>query len=299
MKLAIIHHQKQENILANIHFISNQTRRENRDISILAIIETIFFVFLTWFIAYRYNTYTHIYSSILIAPLLLLKTNFSINTAIRWFIHEIDIENKSILFWIAVIFLTLLTFWLSHFIVTHFFSTIDKFWKYFFIGLIAGVIELIGVILITFELLNIIIMRMKITLEVNATINIVIIGMILGVLIGIVGITISIETILGSIIGLFMGIGVGVFIRALVVKLNATLYGIVKFPIQTLKAIPNNFFEQIAINDIAYSPELLPNIHSKGKWLQVSGLIKEFKSEGNISMKFIRPLLKPKLQILF
>ena len=67
---------------------STTESRENGTISILAIIETIFFVALTWGVAYYYNTYTHIFVAIAIAPFLLLKTPISTQKAIELFLNK-------------------------------------------------------------------------------------------------------------------------------------------------------------------------------------------------------------------
>ena len=73
---------------------STQESRDNGTTSILAIVETIFFVALTWGIAYYYDFYTHIYTAIAIAPFLLLRTPESTDKAIQWFLYKHKINSK-------------------------------------------------------------------------------------------------------------------------------------------------------------------------------------------------------------
>ena len=52
---------------------------ENRNVSVLAIVEIIMAVALYWWVAYSYDTYWHILASILITPFLLFRSEQSIN----------------------------------------------------------------------------------------------------------------------------------------------------------------------------------------------------------------------------
>ena len=93
--------------MKNFVWHSTKESREKQTISILAIVETLFFVVLTWGVAYYYDTYLHIYTAIAIAPFLLLKTPISTEKAIDWFLHEINIGKNDYykkLFWIILIF---------------------------------------------------------------------------------------------------------------------------------------------------------------------------------------------------
>jgi len=57
---------------------SSESSIQNREISFLAILEIVFATFLYWGIAFYYDFYLHIITSIFIAPFLLLKSDYSI-----------------------------------------------------------------------------------------------------------------------------------------------------------------------------------------------------------------------------
>jgi uncharacterized membrane protein YoaK (UPF0700 family) len=98
---------------------STQESRDNGTTSILAIVETILLVALTWGVAYYYDFYTHIYTAIAIAPFLLLKTDKSIEKAIEWFLYEHKLDEKTYykdkFFWILLTITALLSFLISYF----------------------------------------------------------------------------------------------------------------------------------------------------------------------------------------
>ncbi|WP_139458331.1 hypothetical protein, partial [Bathymodiolus thermophilus thioautotrophic gill symbiont] len=78
---------------------STENSREKQKLSVLAVVETIFFVLLTWFVAWYFDSYIHIVTAILIAPLLLLKTPKSIDEGIAahrifdWICHKPMLHN--------------------------------------------------------------------------------------------------------------------------------------------------------------------------------------------------------------
>lgn len=346
--------------MKKIHFISNSERRKNREISIFAIIETIFFICFTWFIAYTYDTYIHIYASLLISPLLLLKTKFSINKAIKWFSDPFSLHSKSYLinsFLYLLIYSALYSsILIGYLVIKSFFPTQSSFF-YFFLTTLWGVhvVTLMLVIMlgergvafleffekpIMFFMKNILILLyifisillilifmqsielfyllllaifmsslLSSELEYNLNITFFLFFMTLSVmgvffykLIIIVWNKINfmdISTILLTIgyIGftIIIAIGLGFLIRSLLIKVFITLEGIIIFPIKTLNAIPLNFTEQILINDINYSPELLPSINqvNKDTIFSLSGLIEKLISKDlhRILRVFLLPLV--------
>ena len=110
--------------LNNKNYVWHSTKesRDNQTISILAIVETIFFVVLTWFVAYHYNTYTHIYTAIAIAPFLLLKTPESVDKGIELFLYEYkfkDNKYKDKVFWLILILSALISGVLGYLYATY------------------------------------------------------------------------------------------------------------------------------------------------------------------------------------
>ncbi|NKB60970.1 MAG: hypothetical protein GKR95_02110 [Gammaproteobacteria bacterium] len=57
---------------------SDNESRKNQTVSILAIAETIFAVALYWWIAVKFDTHIHLVTSLFVAPLLLLRSEKSI-----------------------------------------------------------------------------------------------------------------------------------------------------------------------------------------------------------------------------
>ena len=79
-----------------IPWCSNETRRKKKQASKLAIIETFLLVILTWGLAWYFDSFLHIYIAILLAPLLLLKTEKSIATANDLFLKDIEIDEDNL-----------------------------------------------------------------------------------------------------------------------------------------------------------------------------------------------------------
>jgi|GEM_PF-2929766 len=57
-------------------------------ISVLAIAETFFAVALYWWIAFHFDTHLHLVTSLLVAPLLLLRSEKSIEVGVDWFLRD-------------------------------------------------------------------------------------------------------------------------------------------------------------------------------------------------------------------
>ena len=291
---------------------SSQESRDKGTTSILAIVETIFFVGLTWGIAYYYDTYTHIYTAIAIAPFLLLRTPESTDKAIEWFVHEYKLDDKYFykepLFWIILSLISLLSFTLFNFfstkILIHY-----KGLELFFLSMLLGMILEIGV---------------GVAL-VGKGGGVIVVGVVTGVVVGIVtgaeggiavaggitGVAVTIGSagidkvknkilknfilLLISPILLIMGVsfGLGLFLRSLFIKFIATFFYTLIHPKKTFFAISKNWNEQITVNDIIYTPELLPNIHKRDNQYQLSSFISGLNSdtlEEKILKLFIIPI---------
>ena len=61
---------------------SSESSIQNREISFLAILEIVFATFLYWGIAFYYDFYLHIITSIIFIPFLLLKSNSSLDIVV-------------------------------------------------------------------------------------------------------------------------------------------------------------------------------------------------------------------------
>ncbi|CAA6819356.1 MAG: Unknown protein [uncultured Sulfurovum sp.] len=215
-------------MLKNKVWYSTQKSRDNQTTSILAIVETIFFVILTWGIAYYFDTYIHIYTAIAIAPFLLLKTPESTEKAIEWFLYEYKMDEKNYyknkVFWIILTVSSIFSFIISYFFSTQILIHYEG-WELFFLSTLLGIILIVGV--------------------------------------GIAGV----------------GLGLGLFLRSLFIKFTATSFYTLTHPKKTFFAISKNWNEQITVNDILYTPELLPDIHKRDNTYQLSSFISGFGSD--------------------
>ena len=246
-------------MLKNKVWYSTQKSRDNQITSVLAIFETIFFVILTWGIAYYYDTYIHIYTAIAIAPFLLLKTPESTEKAIEWFLYEYKIDEKNYykdkIFWLVLLVSALLSFILSYFFATKILVHYEG-WEFFFLSMLLGIL-LVGV-------------------------GVVVVGggVGVGVVVGVVG------------VGVGVGLGLGLFLRSLFVKLIATSFYTLTHPKKTFFAISKNWNEQITVNDILYTPELLPDIHKRDDTYQLSSFISDFSTD-DLEERIIKLLIIP------
>jgi len=66
---------------------STPESRAAGQISVLAIVETIVAVALYWWIAFYLDTHLHLVTSLLVAPLLLLRSERSIEAGVDWFLR--------------------------------------------------------------------------------------------------------------------------------------------------------------------------------------------------------------------
>jgi hypothetical protein len=252
---------------------STPQSREVKEVSKLAIFETIFFTVLVWPFTIYTDTTTYLLSSILIAPFLLLKTPRSIALSHKMFLYKPKIDKqhpfRSWLVWLTYIISSLLCFYLIFFLIDYWHLG-GGGWR----DLIYG--TLIGIILISFAIAIAIISGIVTIVGVNvvftANVRVVVDGVIAGlsgvVFIGLGLFFVGLGVFIGISIGIFVsasiGIGLGFLIRSLIVKFISTLYGFIlelfTNPIKLLENIAQNYHEQLWVNDMWYAPELLPDI---------------------------------------
>ncbi len=67
---------------------------EKERLSILAIVETILAVVVYWAIAWIWDTHIHLLTSIIVAPLLLLRSPESTNKGVKWFGNYLENEKQ-------------------------------------------------------------------------------------------------------------------------------------------------------------------------------------------------------------
>ena len=75
-------------------------------------------------------------------------------------------------------------------------------------------------------------------------------------------------------------IGFIYLIKSILIKVSITIYYFLANPLKAIQNIPKNYYEQTLINDIFNTPELLPDIHKKNNYFQLSGFLFNTRSKG-------------------
>lgn len=288
---------------------STQESRDSQTTSILAIVETIFFTFLTWGVAVYFDTYIHIYTAIAIAPFLLLKTPESIDKAIEWFLYEPEVGGETYFkepyFWFGVSIAALLVFFISYFfsteILVHY-----KGWEFFFLSVLLGIIE-IGVMAVAVAVAGV---GTRVAVGVGVAAGGVVVA-VAGVVVvaGVVAVVVtagaitagviliegryieiknkflqSLIFLLSSPVIIIFGAIFGSFflIKSIIIKIIITTFYTLRHPLKTFFYISKNYNEQIMVNDLFYGPELLPELAKKHNGYQVSTILPGLKSSGLI-----------------
>lgn len=245
---------------------STPQSREAKEVSKLAIFETIFFTLLVLAVTIYTDTTTYLLSSILIAPFLLLKTPRSIALSHKIFFYPIidgydDLNNFISSYKFKLIIMVLLS--ISFLII--FYN--DGNCACFQVGILNAVIHqifLFALLSHTIELKNKGIIGLVVTMQlITLPLSLVLVGIFYGF---------SMQLFyyyLGYLFGFLLlftvlSITSGLFIRSLAIKFIATVYVVMielfTNPIKLLENISQNYREQLLINDSFYVPELLPEI---------------------------------------
>lgn len=131
---------------------SSESSIQNREISFLAILEIVFATFLYWGIAFYYDFYLHIITSIFFAPFLLLKSKdsmiFTLNKCVIIFsknsLIKFTIDNK-----IMILLSSLMTVISLYF--TNNLNNVLRFLFAFFIGVLFSNILIIFICCFIFK----------------------------------------------------------------------------------------------------------------------------------------------------
>lgn len=136
---------------------SSETSILNREISFLAILEIIFAISLYWGIAFYYDFYLHIITSIFFIPFLLLKSEESIHYTLNIFAELFNYSpikvlyiNKKLIYFISLFFILLLVYIIFYNKLSTFFiigAIISVFYgDFLFVLFIAFLLKIVGTI---------------------------------------------------------------------------------------------------------------------------------------------------------
>jgi len=245
---------------------STPQSREAKEVSKLAIFETIFFTLLVLAVTIYTDTTIYLLSSILIAPFLLLKTPRSIALSHKMFFYPIvngyDDMFQFILsyrFFLIIMFLLFISF------LSIFYN--DGNCACLKVGILNGLLQqifLLSLLSHTIEFKDKGILGLVVGLQ---SITFILLFILVGFFYGF-----SMQLFyysLGYLFGFLLlftvlSITSGLFIRSLAIKFIVTAYVVIielfTNPIKLLENISQNYREQLLINDSFYVPELLPEI---------------------------------------
>jgi len=291
---------------------------EYNRVSFLAIFETVLFVFISWCIFLYFGLSYYLFAPILLAPFLLLKTKESIELSHYIFLIKLNIDEnkplKSIWVWGIFIFSTANSYYFSKFLINYlelrsswqdigylifiefialfitsiitstFISSISTAKVMITIAIMVGIATIFGSFCAS--------INSDIGLGIAFTSIIIILSILVSAVMGSGIVMITLNLIIAFIF-ITPGILLGYLVRALISKIVSTTYIFFKLFFLTLLSIPENYKEQILINDILVNPELLPEISKKYKGYSLFGLFDEFKHADNFIEKIFSIMAIP------
>jgi hypothetical protein len=251
---------------------STKESRKSHTTSTLAMVESIFLAVISLSIAYYYDFYTHIYIAVALAFFSFLKTPDSTDSANDHFLFGLygDIVHSKL--YVDIFYIGAITI----FFITNYF--------YNFLDLLDPDVK-IAFYPVIFLLFVLIVKSGRIKNIVEATIAIIVgVATLIKQLLHLIPKTIvmlgNIENniLLTIILVLFMPLLIigeivyvlAIVLKAIILKVFYTLFYTIKHPIKTFLNIGNNCRETFAVNDIFYTPELLPKITKKQKEIESS-----------------------------
>lgn len=219
---------------------SNHASIDRSEVSVLAICETLVAISASVYVIYTFGTFLPLLFSLCAAPLLLLRTKVSISFGLKIFLLAgVLLQPK----WVIVVAL-----WLSYIVATVLSLLVAyQFWDVFWA--LANLI-FDGVWRIVFLWWA-------------------------GPLVLFITFTISSGIICYLVFLIYFAV---LFVILLLLKLIATVYGILNSPRDSLIAIPKNWFKIVFCTDICTPPEIFTGIYSDERLKEFFGFIEYFSN---------------------
>ncbi|WP_165742100.1 hypothetical protein [Candidatus Thiosymbion oneisti] len=241
-------------------------------ISILAIAETLFAVALYWWIAIRFDTHIHLVTSLFVAPLLLLRSERSIAAGVDWFQrdwfgfeHYAEWPRARKGVWLVILALTsfAVSWWVSSYLAQAW--LVDQTGPMLFLS--AALIGMIGVLL---GLMVAMAMAMAVAVAVAVAA-----GAGAGAAMAAVAVAVAMAMVVaGAMVGAMVVAVAGFTVRAMLVRLMATLRFLAP---DGIRSLPANWRENNFVIDSLTPAELVPGIGEHNETFTLKGMIKEFK----------------------
>jgi len=266
--------------MSNWVWYSTEVSRAEGKISILAIVETLFFVLLTWSVAFYYNFYYYLFVPLVFTPFLMLKTPKSIEYSHYLFLNNVNIQFFSLRSSLTY-YCWLLSSFIGLLIVFSFFTTKQVYIQIFIFCIVFVLSFFLIKTLLRKEGKDIVIKTVQNAVEETKIIEYIfttLFVIVFFVFYDHLGqkniIAMFFVTLLSMSITESSRVAIALVLSSLLIKLFVTIDNIVKQPIDTFAYLPNNFQEQVFINDSCYTPELLPDIRKHNNELQLIGFIR-------------------------
>lgn len=281
------------------HWISNQQSVENGELSVLAVVETILAVITYWAIAWWFDTHRHLLISVLVAPLLLLRSPQSIEEGARRFYafwqceaefdqHESPFARLFVVFSLCC---TVTIFWLAF--VEQWVNGCDG-WYFILRSSLVGIVVLLAAIagsvaIYGFGVAIIVIAMMLLAgimsslLGINEFSPAIILSSIAILL------TISCALLSGNkcfeskatlalpTLPIAIGLVAGVWLRSLFIRTMTTL----RFVAVGITQFPDNWLRTIYIIDFLHLPEIVPGINNIASDFRIETITKTAHKQEN------------------
>jgi len=240
----------------SFHLYSTVESAEKLEFSVLAAVESVGAVILSLWLAWYFQTYTHLVVAIVVAPLLLLRTEESVELGLRWFVGFLGGTNR-----VAERFAKLTGITDGGVALGMFFSLIGLI---FIIPLLWFIVPfyswlLITVICVFSWLLLFAEVKYQLLDKLGKLGVLVVVGVV--VVVGVGGVVVVVGVVGGVVV--VGGVGVG----SLIIKFAATTFTcfqqlLLRRSGTCLHVIPLNWYRIVLATDMRHPPELLPGIES-------------------------------------
>ena len=285
---------------------SDDESRKNQTVSILAIVETVLAVALYWWIAIAWDCHFLLLSSLFAAPLLLLRSEKSVEKGVEWFLaDQFDFESyekwtrakqhkwKAIVVVVVFVSVGYLSYQLAQLLLVDE-SGVTLFLFGVLIGAVVGftfsyALTILGAGASTAAAENVGIATPLFLTAVSISAAAVSSFIFVGESVGIVVVGLSIVPLAWPSIAVTVadiassaGLALGWVVRAISSRIVATS----RYPVEGAKSLPKNWFENSFVIDFTTDPELLPGIRHRKSIFTLSGMRKKSRKENNIWFRY-------------
>ncbi|MBF0384016.1 MAG: hypothetical protein HQL69_23615 [Magnetococcales bacterium] len=247
---------------------------EKGEPTILAIVETVFAVIFYWGIAWYWNTHIHLLTSIIVAPLLLLRSEQSTEKGVKWFGDfleddtEITLRETPIRFLSVILMAGTISYFCASELAQH--LLLDQTgWSLFARSLLIGFASFIIAVAVAVAVAGAGAVAVAVAGAVAGAGAVAVAGAVAGA--GAVAVAVAVAVYIIFIIPFASGI----LFRSLLVRTLATTF----HPIAGLKCMPDNWRKIIWAIDSRHHPELVPDLAKRTNEFSLHYLLENINSK--------------------